>query len=82
MYQKNISPILSLYSKCPYIPSCSNYSIEAIEKHGVLKGILLSIWRLLRCNPFSNGGYDPVPNNIRKNKKLFNTKGKSEPKGG
>lgn len=46
---------------CKFIPTCSEYSIEAIEKHGALKGGLLTIWRILRCNPFSKGGYDPVP---------------------
>lgn len=60
-YQKYISPTLSLYSKCPYIPSCSNYSIEALKKHGVIYGSVLTIWRLVRCNPFTKGGYDPVP---------------------
>lgn len=60
-YQKYISPTLSLYSKCKYIPSCSNYSIEALKKHGILYGSILTIWRLLRCNPFTKGGYDPVP---------------------
>lgn len=60
-YQKYISPTLSLYSKCPYIPSCSNYSIEALKKHGLIYGSVLTIWRLLRCNPFTKGGYDPVP---------------------
>ena len=58
-YQKNISPMKS--TKCPYYPTCSNYGLEAIQKHGALKGGLLTIWRLLRCNPFSKGGYDPVP---------------------
>ena len=60
-YQKYISPTLSLYSKCPYTPSCSNYTIEALEKYGAIKGGLLGFWRILRCNPFSKGGYDPVP---------------------
>ena len=46
---------------CKFIPTCSEYSIEAINKYGALKGGLLSIWRILRCNPFSKGGYDPVP---------------------
>ena len=59
MYQKYISPLKS--TKCPYIPSCSQYGLEAIEKHGVLKGGLLTVWRIIRCNPFSKGGYDPVP---------------------
>ncbi len=60
-YQKYISPILSLFGKCPYTPSCSNYTIEAINKYGTIKGGMLGFWRILRCNPFSKGGYDPVP---------------------
>ena len=46
---------------CPYTPTCSQYAVEAIEKHGALKGSLLASWRILRCNPLSHGGYDPVP---------------------
>lgn len=46
---------------CKYIPTCSEYGIEAIEKYGALKGGVLTVWRILRCNPFSKGGYDPVP---------------------
>lgn len=59
LYQKYLSPLKS--TKCPYIPTCSQYGIEAIEKYGALKGSLLALWRILRCNPFSHGGYDPVP---------------------
>lgn len=58
-YRKYISPMKS--TKCPYIPSCSEYGIEAIEKYGALKGGALALWRIIRCNPFSKGGYDPVP---------------------
>lgn len=58
-YQKYISPLKS--TRCPYIPTCSQYGLEAIEKYGVVKGCLLAGWRILRCNPFSKGGYDPVP---------------------
>ena len=58
-YQKNISPLKS--TKCPYFPSCSQYGLEAIEKYGAFKGSLLALWRILRCNPFSKGGVDPVP---------------------
>ena len=58
-YQKNISGLKS--TKCPYIPSCSQYGLEAIEKYGAFKGSLLALWRIIRCNPFSKGGYDPVP---------------------
>lgn len=48
------------HDSCKYIPTCSNYGIEAIEKYGSLKGGFLTIKRILRCNPFSKGGYDPV----------------------
>ena len=46
---------------CRYIPTCSEYAVEAIQRYGALKGSRLAAWRLLRCNPFSKGGYDPVP---------------------
>jgi putative membrane protein insertion efficiency factor len=59
LYQKYVSPMKR--TRCPYIPTCSNYGLEAIKKYGVWKGSLLAIWRVLRCNPFSKGGYDPVP---------------------
>jgi putative membrane protein insertion efficiency factor len=58
-YQKYISGLLG--PRCKYYPTCSNYSFEAIEKYGALKGILLTVWRVLRCNPFAYGGIDPVP---------------------
>lgn len=58
-YQKYLSPLKS--TKCPYFPSCSQYGLEAVRQYGALKGGMLSIWRILRCNPFSKGGYDPVP---------------------
>ncbi len=59
LYQRYISPVK--ITRCPYIPTCSAYGLEAIEKHGALKGSILAVWRILRCNPFSHGGYDPVP---------------------
>jgi putative membrane protein insertion efficiency factor len=59
LYQKYISPLKT--TKCPYYPTCSNYGLEAIKKYGAFKGGLLAFWRILRCNPFSKGGYDPVP---------------------
>jgi len=59
-YQKELSPRKPAYCKCKYSPSCSEYARQAIEKHGAYKGWTLSIWRLLRCNPFSKGGNDPV----------------------
>jgi len=49
------------HAVCKYYPSCSTYAIQALEMHGAIKGSLLAIWRILRCNPFSRGGYDPVP---------------------
>jgi putative membrane protein insertion efficiency factor len=49
---------------CRFAPTCSNYAIEAIEIHGVIRGGLLSVWRILRCNPFCPGGWDPVPTRI------------------
>ncbi|MFR7522718.1 MAG: membrane protein insertion efficiency factor YidD [Ruminococcus sp.] len=58
-YQKHLSPLKR--TRCPYIPSCSQYGLEAIQKYGAVKGSLLAIWRILRCNPFSKGGVDPVP---------------------
>ena len=59
LYRKYLSPLKS--TKCPYYSTCSQYGLEAIEKYGALKGSLLAVWRILRCNPFSHGGYDPVP---------------------
>jgi putative membrane protein insertion efficiency factor len=58
-YKRNISP--SLPPGCRYQPTCSEYTYEAIERHGVIRGIALGCWRLVRCNPFSKGGLDPVP---------------------
>lgn len=58
-YQRAISRYTQPH--CNYVPTCSAYALEAIERHGFLKGLLLGAWRLLRCNPFSRGGYDPVP---------------------
>lgn len=46
---------------CRFVPTCSAYAIEAITKYGALKGSALALWRILRCNPLSKGGYDPVP---------------------
>ena len=59
-YQKHLSGLKG-YSSCKFYPTCSKYSIEAIEKYGALKGGILALRRILRCNPFSKGGYDPVP---------------------
>ena len=58
-YQKHISPLTP--PSCRFRPTCSAYAIEAIEKYGAFKGGYLAVWRILRCNPFCKGGYDPVP---------------------
>ena len=58
-HQRYISPMKS--TKCPYYPTCSCYGLEAVQKYGAIKGGALAAWRILRCNPFSKGGYDPVP---------------------
>ena len=58
-YQKGISPLYP--PRCRYIPTCSEYALEAVEKYGAVKGTFLATKRILRCNPFHKGGYDPVP---------------------
>ena len=57
-YQRVLSPLLP--NRCKYHPSCSEYAVQAIRSFGVLRGLLLAAWRLLRCNPLSDGGFDPV----------------------
>ena len=59
VYRKRISPLLG--RRCRYEPSCSGYATEAIERFGVIRGTTLAAWRLLRCNPFNHGGFDPLP---------------------
>ena len=58
-YRRWISPALP--ARCRFYPSCSAYAVEAISTHGALRGLRLAVWRLLRCQPFNAGGYDPVP---------------------
>ena len=72
LYRKFISPIKP--PCCRFTPTCSAYALEAFKKRGFFVGLILSVWRILRCNPFSKGGYDPVPErgfrnpkNIREN---------------
>lgn len=57
-YQRFISPALP--RRCKYEPTCSAYAVDAVRELGVVRGLILAGWRLLRCNPFSRGGYDPV----------------------
>ncbi len=58
-YKRFISPHLG--NNCRFTPTCSEYAMQALESHGTVKGMLLSLWRLLRCNPFGKVGYDPPP---------------------
>lgn len=58
-YQRCISPLTP--PTCRFTPTCSQYAIEALRKHGPIKGLALAIWRILRCNPWGGSGYDPVP---------------------
>jgi putative membrane protein insertion efficiency factor len=57
-YQLLISPMTG--DRCKYYPSCSEYAVQAVNRFGILRGLVLAGWRLLRCNPWSRGGYDPV----------------------
>lgn len=59
LYQRLISPMLGQH--CRFHPSCSQYAIDALRLHGVFAGLALAAWRILRCQPFCRGGYDPVP---------------------
>ncbi len=58
LYQRVISPALP--RRCRYEPTCSLYAVQALREFGILRGLVLATWRVLRCNPFSHGGYDPV----------------------
>lgn len=57
-YRRVISPLLP--RRCKYEPTCSAYAVQAIERYGILRGLILATWRVVRCNPWSHGGYDPV----------------------
>ncbi len=69
LYQLFISPVIGGNIACRFTPTCSNYTIEAIKKLGIIKGIAVSIIRIIRCNPWGGKGYDPVH---KKNSKLDN----------
>jgi putative membrane protein insertion efficiency factor len=58
LYQRAVSPALP--RRCKYHPSCSTYAVQAIRRYGILRGLVLAAWRLVRCNPWSHGGLDPV----------------------
>ncbi len=66
LYQYMLSPFMT--SSCRFQPTCSHYGIEALRKYGALKGLWLTIKRILRCHPWSEGGYDPVPGQETKSK--------------
>ena len=59
VYRRLISPLLG--PRCRFVPTCSTYAVEAVQRHGALRGSWLTLKRLLRCHPFAEGGYDPVP---------------------
>ena len=77
LYQKTISPDHGIFSKfilygvCKFHPTCSEYSFQAIKEHGLARGTILALWRILRCHPFSQGGYDPIPQKRENKKRKF-----------
>ena len=72
LYQRLVSPAIA--PRCKYEPSCSRYAVQAIERYGILRGSVLAVWRLMRCNPWSHGGYDPV-----EHQRLFAPRGNASP---
>jgi len=71
-YQRFVSPLLG--PRCKYEPSCSRYAVQAVAEFGILRGAVLAAWRLLRCNPFSHGGFDPVSS-----QRIFRTRAPAAP---
>ncbi|MBQ8915371.1 MAG: membrane protein insertion efficiency factor YidD [Clostridia bacterium] len=69
-YRKYISPLFP--PCCRFQPTCSQYCLDAVEEWGIIRGSALTLWRILRCNPWSKGGYDPVPENKKRNHKNNN----------
>lgn len=65
LYRKYVSP-LKITPTCRFTPTCSQYAIDAVREWGIVVGAVLTLFRLIRCNPFSKGGYDPVPKNFFK----------------
>ena len=72
LYQLVISPALP--ARCKYYPTCSQYAVQAVQRYGMLRGTVLAVWRVLRCNPFSHGGFDSVDD-----QRLFRPRPGSEP---
>jgi len=77
VYQWTISPLLG--PVCRFHPSCSHYGYEAMSVHGAIKGTYLTVWRILRCNPWNSGGVDPVPPRTRRPWRLPERNKRSEP---
>lgn len=73
MYKFCVSPFFG--DVCRFEPSCSDYALDAFSKHGILKGSLLSLWRILRCNPWAKSGLDPVPEREIKQRETFKSIG-------
>ena len=71
-YRRFVSP--GLPARCKYEPSCSAYAVRAVERYGILRGLVLAAWRVLRCNPWSHGGHDPV-----EDQRLFAPRGAASP---
>ena len=76
-YRRFLSP-LKRRPCCRFTPTCSAYALEAFSKRGFFVGLILTVWRILRCNPFSKGGYDPVPERGLRNKPALRTLGDGE----
>ncbi|MBQ4067338.1 MAG: membrane protein insertion efficiency factor YidD [Clostridia bacterium] len=72
MYRRYISPLFP--PCCRFTPTCSQYCLDAVEEWGVIRGLAMTVWRIMRCNPWSKGGHDPVPENPKKRNKKIKTK--------
>lgn len=76
IYQKTLSPTTGIFAHlfsfrvCRFQPTCSEYTYQAIEKYGIIKGSFIGFWRVLRCNPFSKGGFEPIPSR-KESQQLF-----------
>jgi len=70
LYRKLLSPLLGV-GKCRFLPTCSEYAVQAFEKYGLMLGFMLAVRRLLRCGPWSEGGYDPLPEREELNRIWF-----------